>query len=64
MLILYENRLEMTVTSTRRNYCFYSCFHSRREYLPPEPPEYFDKCYWPNYLKSREVLGCMHDIGL
>jgi len=40
------------------------CWQRRkvREYNPPDPPGYFDKCVWPMYLKYKQEIDGIHNI--
>lgn len=40
---------------------FFFCRH--RHYIPPDPPGYFDFVVWPMYLKNKEELANIRDIG-
>lgn len=35
----------------------------QRDYIPPDPPGYFDQYVWPMYLKNKEDLKDQKDIS-
>ena len=35
----------------------------RDDYVPPDPPQYFDVVLWPHYLLNKDELFPQTDIG-
>ena len=57
-MVLCSMRSELRTLFTTK---IFLCRH--RHYIPPDPPGYFDFVVWPMYLKNKEELANIRDIG-